>query len=316
MSRKSSARYAFGAFLVSVTTWFLYLCQQALVRQEHGRYVRPYGIVFVVPIAMLTALGGVRAGVATLALSALALEYVLFAPHFSWQVSHPRDWAELGLLLAVGSLVIYTVEAARRNPQLSAEAREARARMETSERRRLDFNREVLLAVTGGRLLLCDRAELRDLARGEPALTHTLHEAGDASVFRHALRALVIEQGLAEAIRMDDLLTSVTEAATNAVKHGQAGEARVWLGGSEVSVLISDRGTGILPSDLARATLQHGYSSQATLGMGYALILQMADLVALATSEDGTDVLLRVGGVVPASAEEQFLDRFTLRLAA
>lgn len=68
----------------------------------------------------------------------------------------------------------------------------------------------------------------------------------------------------------------------------------------------------IQPQDLARAMLEGGYSIEGTLGKGYHLMLQMVDLLALSTSEEGTQVLMRVGGQSLATPEERFLDRFSL----
>lgn len=310
--------YLLSPAAVVLTTAFLYLCQRLIEGSQHVPYIRPYGILYVVPIALLTALAGVRAGALTLVLSAVALEYALVAPRFAWRWTLKgdwRDWMELGFMLGVGSLITYSMNAVRTNSELSAEAQETRERLRVSEERRRAFNREVLLAVTGGRLLLADADEINRMSTGAPALTQPLVQTADATLFRRALRALLVGRGLDQVVRVDDILTAAMEAATNAVKHGRGGEARVWLGDGDVLVEVSDQGDGIQPHHLARATLEGGYSTEATLGMGYHLMLRMVDLLVLCTSESGTRVLLRVGGQILETPEQQLLDRFSLAAA-
>jgi anti-sigma regulatory factor (Ser/Thr protein kinase) len=304
--------YAQSLAAIALTTAILSFCQRLIESSQHVSYVRPYGILFVVPVALLTALAGVRVGLLTLAVSAVALEYALTFPRFTLRLAAKgdwRDWVELAFVLGVGGLVAYSMDAVRRNGALSAEAQAARERLRVSEERRRSFNREVLLAVTGGRLLLADPEELGAMVEGTPALVQPLARTEDATRFRRALRSLLAERGLDVVVRSDDALTAAMEAATNAVKHGRDGQARAWVGRDEVTVVVSDRGAGIQPQDLARATLEGGYSTAATLGMGYHLMLRTVDLMALSTSEAGTQVLLRVGGRA-AAPEQQFLDRF------
>jgi anti-sigma regulatory factor (Ser/Thr protein kinase) len=143
-----------------------------------------------------------------------------------------------------------------------------------------------------------------------------LASTGDTAALRRYLRELLTKQGLANTPRADDLLTAVTEAATNAVKHAGNGEARIWLNGDNARVVVSDHGHGIQPTNLARATLETGYSSRATLGMGYALMLETVDRLALCTSDSGTSVLIDVNFRPRAANEERLLGRFVPSEAA
>ncbi|WP_165864151.1 DUF4118 domain-containing protein [Capsulimonas corticalis] len=303
--------YLFSPILVALTTWLLFVAQRYTMEAEGAPYIRPYAIVFVLPIALLTLLGGRGPGVLTLISACLSLIYIVCEPHFSWRVSHHRDWVEMLLLLLIGAILIYALESVRQNGYLLADAAEARSRLDASEERRLAFNREVLLAVTGGRLLLCGEEELRGMVSGEPELRASLGSAADAAHLRGDLRTHLEAQGMANRVRTDDLMTCVMEAATNAVKYGRGGEAAFWTAEDHVAVLITDRGDGIQPSDLARATLESGYSTRATLGMGYTLMLQTADLLALCTSDAGTSLLIRVGNQPLQTAQDEFLARYT-----
>ena len=110
--------------------------------------------------------------------------------------------------------------------------------------------------------------------------------------------------------RVADLCTSVTEAATNAIKHGNGGTSRVWVNAEGIAVEIQDRGTGIAPAQLARATLEAGYSTRVSLGMGFHMMLQTVDTLALCTSDRGTTVLLQVSNRPRATEQESLLARY------
>ena len=306
-----AAAYTLSVASVALTTWLLRLLQNAITATEAHGHIRPFGIAYVLPISALTILAGARAGVATLVLSILSLLLFLMPPHMEWLFVYQRDAVELIALVVVGILLIYGLESVRRNASLLAETADVRAKLENSEAMRQAFNREVLLAVTGGRLLLCDRDELRAMLSGEDIVKIVLQHVSDSGKLRHAIREELRKRDLEAKIRTDDLLTAVTEAASNAVKHGYRGVASLWLGSDHASVLISDHGSGIHPSDLARATLQRGYSTRSTLGMGFTMMLNSVDMLGLATSPEGTDLLLRVGSHPLATPEEEILARYS-----
>jgi anti-sigma regulatory factor (Ser/Thr protein kinase) len=148
-----------------------------------------------------------------------------------------------------------------------------------------------------------------DIATGAPLQTLPLQEAEDASRLRRTLQK--IGEGLDMSIeRIFDLCTGATEAATNAIKHGSGGQARIWADASAVVVEIADQGSGIAPAHLARATLQQGYSTRISLGMGFHLMLQTTDVLALSTTTGGTSILLRVENHPRLSEQDALLARY------
>jgi len=169
--------------------------------------------------------------------------------------------------------------------KMSRDAKMTEARCHT-------FNRDVLLAVTSGRLVLCEGDEIRELAGGLSVQISTAEVAADLhgvrEVVRQSVRAYLSEE------KVGDLLTCVTEATTNALKYAGSASLETWIGTDAVSVVVSDSGAGIDPSLLARATLESGFSTTNTLGMGFTLMLAMADKIALHTSDHGTQVLIRI----------------------
>ncbi len=120
--------YLLSPLLVAATTWILLLVQSLVARAEGG-VVRPFGIGFLLAVAVITAVGGRGPGLFTLALSSLSLILVLTPFNAGVFFGHPRDWTELLFVVAVGGFLIRGLEALRKNAQLLAESEEARARL-------------------------------------------------------------------------------------------------------------------------------------------------------------------------------------------
>lgn len=280
---------------------------------------RPYTIFYLVPVALGAALLGVRGGVITALIAVVLARIYLFSDnkHGLDLISAPNiaEIVEFLALLAgtltigiiTGSLRNTLVELAFANEHLS----QANEKLVQSEEQRRVFNRDVLLAVTGGKLRLLDHSEIPPsaLAKRTPYLILPLHQPEDATKLRHALVHLSGESGL-NLERSADLCTATTEAATNAIKHGNGGMATVWAELDEITVQIEDSGTGIAPAHLARATLEQGFSTRVSLGMGFHLMLQSTDTLALCTDTHGTTIFLQVSNRPRATPEEAVLARY------
>lgn len=265
---------------------------------------RPYPILYIVPVALAAASFGVFGGLVTGIAGLLLAKYLLFAPGTSpWSFATEDDVIRY-MTTALGLVVVATVTGSLRSSV--REQRTLHKSLLESENRRMAFNREVLQAVTGGRLVLCDRSEILEGIPDPSDSSVELREPSDAATLRSAVRQLD-STGPNLGPRLEDLFTSVTEAAGNAIKHGGGGTARLWASEDEIRVLIIDSGPGISPTELARATLERGYSSRSTLGMGFILMLETADRLALSTGPGGTAVLLRVGSAPRRSMEDDIL---------
>jgi len=307
--------------LVALCTWWISWLR-VFSGPEH-----PYTILYLIPVAVGAAFLGVRGGImATVLVLVVARVYLLndhkvgvLALLTFPDVSEGLDF----MTLTMGTLAIAAVTGRLRstltelrtsNDRLelaNVDLASANMQLIESERLRRDFNRDVLLAVTNGKLRLVDRDELPGpalLMRG-PALVRNLKEPVDATMLRQSLQGLIGEH-FAEEGRAADLLMSVTEAATNAVKHGNGGEATVWVVEDTVCVMIADHGEGIAPTHLARATLEKGYSTRISLGMGFHLMLETCDSLSLNTGPDGTTVLIQVSNCPRGSESDQVLARY------
>jgi len=164
--------------------------------------------------------------------------------------------------------------------------REAELALLEAEVEKKEFCRQVLRALSGGKFQLIEAHELAQ--DGRVLLTLPLVDGAALAALRRRLRELGREVGmLPESV--DDLVLAVGEAASNAVKHGQEASCEVRLHDDRISVRVGDRGAGIRPQDLP-AVLEAGYSSKISMGMGYTIMLKLADVIQLSTGAEGTVV--------------------------
>ncbi len=280
---------------------------------------RPYTIFYLIPVAVGAALLGIWGGIGTAFLALVLARVYLFADNKHGlallSFPNPAEGIEFGAML-LGTVTIAIITGTLRSTlsrynHSNTELQTVNAKLKDSEEQRRVFNRDVLLAVTGGKLRLVEASEIppSELSQIFPLFTQMLAEPGDASVLRRALNRIGQECGM-DRDRVDDLCTATTEAATNAVKHGNGGQATVWAVGDSVTVQIADNGSGIAPAHLARATLEQGFSTRVSLGMGFHLMLQSTDTLALCTDVHGTIVFLQVSNKSRPTIQESVLARY------
>lgn len=189
-----------------------------------------------------------------------------------------------------------------------AEVEEAHRRVLHAAREKKAFYREVLDSVTGGRFHLVDPDGVP--SDGLEVLDVSLEGDGYSGV-RHALPDLARRAGLPEE-RSLDLVVLFGEAASNAIKHGVGGRCRVYLGPDRIRVRVYDQGPGIRTEQLPATLFESGYSTKVSLGMGYTMMLQMADALWLATGPEGTVLQIEVSAR-PVEAEEAWIERLMAR---
>jgi anti-sigma regulatory factor (Ser/Thr protein kinase) len=166
-------------------------------------------------------------------------------------------------------------------------AREARERAEEEKR---NFYRTTIAAFTGGRLQVVDNQEIEAMI-SNPEIAVTVSRPEDATSARSVIREVMNRHGITSECA-ENFLMAVGEATTNAIRHGQGGEVLAGYDGEDVWVAVTDHGPGIETLALPRVTLELGYSGKVSLGMGYSMIMDMADRVWLSTGPNGTTVLM------------------------
>ena len=167
---------------------------------------------------------------------------------------------------------------------------------------------DVLDAVTGGKLILLTEQGLAE-ELGEP-LSESLPFAVASDVARARQRVVeAAESRYPGRIDRSGLITPVSEALDNALKHARGGTYRVFARNGCVQVAIGDSGPGIDFRTLPKATLVRGYSTAASLGMGFTIMLQLCERVLLCTRPGRTEVVLEVAvDREPADVEPALLD--------
>jgi anti-sigma regulatory factor (Ser/Thr protein kinase) len=173
-----------------------------------------------------------------------------------------------------------------------------------AEAHKKQFYRDIVYAVTNGKLNLCEPSEIEE--RWSRSVAEQLVEVeGDIKAVRDLVRTIGERAGMTEG-RVEDLCLCASEAATNALKH--AGGGRAWLDHDEclVRIRVVDAGAGIDPLQLPRATLMRGYSTRASMGLGFTLMHELADRIYLHTGSQGTTLILEMS-IRPVSEAERML---------
>ncbi|MCA1596657.1 MAG: ATP-binding protein [Chloroflexi bacterium] len=195
----------------------------------------------------------------------------------------------LKVLLPFAAHAGAAVHNARMHEKLASQLR----RTEELELQRSNFEREVILSVTEGKLSLCEAEEI-PLLLGEPLASVALATAGDVARCRQVAVQAALRAGL-NPDRKSDFELCLGEAATNCYQHAGGGVVEIYLKDERIQFRIRDSGPGIQSFVLPRAMLLKGYSTTTSLGMGFSLMLTLSDRLYLATSTvRGTDMLIEM----------------------
>ena len=217
-------------------------------------------------------------------------------------------------LLRFAQLVRGQLELERAQAELEKELALAQLKKE-QELARSRLYHDVLFAATGGRLQLMSREEIAPLLenwREQRELTVTL--PSQIAEARRIAEAVAELAGL-NSEGVTDAALCVSEAVTNALKFGTEVKFRAGLYLDHMRFAISDNGPGLETTLLPQVTLQKGFSTGQSMGMGFSLMLEMMDQVGLDTSPQGTTVLLSKSVLTDAHLDlDCFLERFSVSL--
>jgi PAS domain S-box-containing protein len=161
----------------------------------------------------------------------------------------------------------------------------ARQRLLATERERKNFNREVIRAITHDRFCLVEAREIPTI--GRLVLTLPLEDEESYRTIRECLIETSTRAGMDEA-RAQDLVLAAGEAITNAIKHGREPRASVYSDSERVTLRACDKGPGIRAEDIPSSLFRRGFSTRVSLGMGYTIMLELADRLWLSTGPEGT----------------------------
>ena len=150
---------------------------------------------------------------------------------------------------------------------------------------------QVIAAVTGGKLVLMGMDEIDSELGEEVWLAEGAKSAKALTATRRRLGETLADR-FGDLRNADEFVLAAGEALTNAWRAG--GEARLRLLRKDglLQVEVRDDGPGIDFANLPNSTLVLGYSSVASLGMGFTIMLAECDRVLLATTSSGTCIVL------------------------
>lgn len=158
---------------------------------------------------------------------------------------------------------------------------------------------DVLDAVTGGKLILLTDEELAGQL-GVPLMeAEHIDEARELGAARSVVASVAAGRFPDWAPRTD-VRTPVCEALVNALRHAGGGTYQLFARDDRLQVLIRDEGPGIDFRTLPRATLQRGFSTASSLGMGFTIMLQVCERVLLSTRPGRTSLVLEFAARQPA----------------
>ncbi|MHB0911877.1 MAG: PAS domain-containing protein [Armatimonadota bacterium] len=160
------------------------------------------------------------------------------------------------------------------------------------EAHKREFYRRTILSATEGKLVIADYDEIQQIA-GPPAATWMIDSIEALGTIRSEAAALAGEAGMEQA-RIADFEICIGEAVTNAYKHAGGGMASIHRVNDSLVCVVSDKGRGIEVLALPEVALKRGYTTAMSLGMGYKMIISLADQVYLATGPEGTTVAIRM----------------------
>lgn len=170
--------------------------------------------------------------------------------------------------------------------------RQAEAALEQEQQHRLEFYRRTIEAATDGKLIVCDREDIRRM-EVHPLGSWRVKQPEDLSEIRHAIGVAAASAGM-DSSRTDKFIVAIGEAATNALNHAGAGTVSLYLRNESLICIIEDKGPGIHALSIPDVALTRGYSTAGTLGMGYKIMISLADKVYLETGPEGVTVAIEV----------------------
>lgn len=168
---------------------------------------------------------------------------------------------------------------------------ERREEAVAAERDKRRFYRETILAVTGGKFELADPSDAEGWIRNPDLAIHVPGSQAMADA-RHQVLEYCRRSGM-EQVSAEEFELAVGEALGNAVKHTDEGWVYTGREGQSVWVAIVDRGKGIDTFIIPNVALLAGFTTKASMGLGYTLILRTCDHVKLATGPSGTTVVMQ-----------------------
>lgn len=200
------------------------------------------------------------------------------------------DPAEEKLLSQLASDLSYGITSLRARKERKAAEIERRALEQRLDEHKRKFYRETILSVTDGKLNICETAAMKPYILNAQMKTD-VRQAAEVGQARREVEAFCSSHGLSGE-KLSEFIVGVGEAITNALKHGYWGCVYAGKTDDEIWVGVKDWGPGIESLILPRAVLLRGFSTKPSMGLGYSIMLDVADHILLNTGSHGTTIVL------------------------
>lgn len=166
-----------------------------------------------------------------------------------------------------------------------------------------EFYRSTIKAATSGKLIMCEKNQIP--TSGELLGKWDIPHPEDVSLARNEVAEIAQREGMDEPT-LTDFVLCVGESITNSVKHGGGGTASLYNKNDTFRFIVSDHGPGIEALAIPELALKPRYTTAASLGVGYKVMISLADKVYLATGPKGTTVAMEKKIDCPACKEEDY----------
>lgn len=186
--------------------------------------------------------------------------------------------------LMIGASIVRDITIRKREEELR---REAELSVERDKRR---FYRETILAVTDGKFELGEPEDASHWIES-PELSLNVTGAEMMSYARRDVTDFCKSSGMPQ-FEIDEFEYAIGEALGNSIKHASEGKVFAGVRDHKVWVAIVDHGTGIDTFSLPKVAMLPGFTTKASMGLGYTMILKVCDHVKLATGLSGTTVYM------------------------
>ncbi|MBM7622554.1 ATP-binding protein [Sporohalobacter salinus] len=168
--------------------------------------------------------------------------------------------------------------------------------MEKEQRQKeLEIYRDIIEIVTGGKLKLINSRELKsEMNKGCEVSSQKLEKKEDVKKVREKVKKVLKDFSL-DSKENTHIILAISEAVTNALKHGGGGGFALSLINEKIlRAIIFDQGPGIDFSKLPKVTLMDKFSDYSgfSLGNGFTIMSKFMDTIFLKTDKNGTTLIL------------------------
>lgn len=179
-------------------------------------------------------------------------------------------------------------------------------RQQAMTRHKREFYRRTIMAATGGKLVIAEPEEIYGIA-GPPLGDWSVSSLADIERARNEIREQAASLGMVES-QTQAFTGCGIEAMANVWKHAGGGRVTLHKDRQSLVLVVSDTGPGIEALSLPDVALKKGYTTAASLGMGYKVMIEFADRVYLATGPEGTVVAVQMKLKPEMSVRESALE--------